>query len=254
MVPTLVNGRWEIMLPRHRAERAEWSTAEGWERARLDSMYEHLKPGHTIVDVGAEEGDLPGLWSSWGCDVALIEPSPPTWANIRAVWEGNSFDPPAGMFVGFASDVTELSPPHRYSVEGNPNALATGYRMEADGWPICTRGPVIADHGFAHLSQQDDSIPQVTLDDFAEHHGLKVDAITIDVEGSELRVLQGARGVLAYDRPLVWVSVHADRDWQVAEYGGADRADVDAYMAGYGYTAELLAVDHEIHVLYYPNG
>ena len=245
MVPVRINGNWDLHLPEHRAVRPDWYTDAGWERARLDSMRAHLKAGDTIIDVGAEEGDLPGLWASWGCRVALIEPKPETWANIRAVWEGNALAHPEALFVGFASDATDLDPPR-------PHPGASGYALGPDGWPACAHGEVIGDHGFAHLSQQDDSIPQTTLDDFVAHEGLIVDAITMDVEGSELRVLHGARRVLRAMGPQVWVSVHADRDWMVAEYGGADRADIDAFMASVGYGSEFLAQDHEQHVRYFP--
>lgn len=244
MVPCVLNGRWPLVLPKHRAERAEWYDG-GWERERLNSMYDLLQPGMTIIDVGAEEGDFPGLWASWGCHVAMIEPKAETWANIRVIWEANRFEPPVGLFVGFASDVTNLEPPRPYPP-------ASGWVLDRDGWPLCSYGRVRADHGFAHLSQQADAIPQITLDDFAAECLGHVDAITIDVEGSELRVLHGAAQLLAFHRPLVWVSVHADRGWMVAEYGGADREDIDAWMLALDYEPTLLAVDHEMHVLYTP--
>lgn len=242
IVPTVINGRWTLNLPEHRAHRAEWVT--GWERERLDSMHSILEPGMTIIDVGAEEGDMPGLWATWGCRVALVEPQPATWPNIRAVWDANDLPAPAGVFVGFASDVTDLHPP----VTGYG---AVGYPPEGK-WPACAHGEVRGDHGFAHLSQQAQSIPQTTLADFADHYDLEVDAITLDVEGSELRVLVGAAAILDERRPHVWCSIHADRDWQVAEYGGADRGDVDRFMATFGYEPVFLARDHEEHVYYRP--
>lgn len=240
MVPCRINGNWDLILPRHRAERAEWHTDAGWERERLDSMHAHLEPGMTIIDVGAEEGDFPGLWASWGCRVALIEPKAETWSNIRAVWDGNRFLPPRAMFVGFASDVTDLHP-------ADPYLPATGYHL-GSGWPACAYGEVIADHGFAHLSEQADSIPQTTLDDFAARSGFVVDAVTIDVEGSELRVLHGAARILTVYRPHVWVSVHADRPWMEAQYSGVDVGDVTRLMESHGYRCEVLAEDHELHL------
>jgi len=207
-------------------------------------MYDVLEAGMTIIDIGAEEGDMPGLWASWGCRVAMIEPQPATWPNIRAVWEANELPAPAGMFVGFASDTTDLCPP----LTGYG---ATGYPPEG-AWPACAFGEVRGDHGFAHLAQQHESIPQTTVDDFVDYFDLDVEALTMDVEGSELRVLHGAAGVLEARRPHVWVSVHADRDWMVAEYGGADRASIDEFLAGFGYEPTFLARDHEEHVYYRP--
>lgn len=242
MIPTLINGRWTILLPEHRAHRAEWVT--GWERERLDSMRSVLEPGMTVVDVGAEEGDLPGLWASWGCRVALIEPQPATWPNMRAVWEANDLPDPAGMFVGFASDVTELD----VKVTGYG---AVGYPPPGR-WPACAFGEVIGDHGWAHLAQQADSIPQTTLDDFAVHEGIEVDAITIDVEGAEYRVLRGAEGILRERRPVVWCSIHSDRAWVEDLYEAADLDVIVGWMDEVGYDYTYLAEDHELHAMFTP--
>ena len=50
--------------------------------------------------------------------------------------------------------------------------------------------------------------PQVTLDVYCQSHNLAPDVIKIDVEGSEIAVLQGAREILAKHRPLIFLSVH----------------------------------------------
>ena len=34
MKKVVVNGRWEIELPIHRADREEWYTLEGWEKKK----------------------------------------------------------------------------------------------------------------------------------------------------------------------------------------------------------------------------
>ena len=49
---------------------------------------------------------------------------------------------------------------------------------------------------------------QVTLDGYCQTHGLAPEVIKIDVEGGEMGVLEGARGVLSAHRPLVVLSVH----------------------------------------------
>ena len=50
--------------------------------------------------------------------------------------------------------------------------------------------------------------PQVTLDGYCKAHGLPPEVIKIDVEGSEIGVLEGARAVLSDHRPLIVLSVH----------------------------------------------
>lgn len=237
--PVTINDRWTLELPAHRVDALPWSV---WERERIASMHQHLRPSDVIVDVGAEEGDLPALWASWGCRVVLVEPDPKVWPNMRAIWQANRLEAPLACFVGFASDVTD--PGFTHDATLNP-AVATG-----GGWPPSAFGPVTDAHAFRHLSQQADSTPQVTLDDLCDP--LHVDAITIDVEGSELRVLRGARDLLLGDRPLVWVSCHLDERWMIEEYGGTTSDDVSVFMAECGYRGELLAVDHEMHMKFTP--
>lgn len=234
-VPTLINERWTLNLPEHRAVRPEWPT---WEKERLASMHENLKPGAVVYDIGAEEGDLPGLWASWGCQVALFEPNPKVWPNIRAVWEANRLPKPLGCFVGFAGQRT---------YEPDPRNRLEGSGWIHGGWPACAYGPLIGDHGFLNLSERPD-VPVITIDEASKH--IKApDAITIDVEGAELHVLRGARDILSDFRPLVWVSVHAEF---IKEMYGQTRQDVFEFMKRMRYHGATLAVDHEEHVFFYP--
>jgi len=233
VIETLINGRWNLKLPEHRAARPQWVT--GWEPERLASMYDLLEPGMTIVDCGAEEGDLTALYALWGCYVVPIEPNPRVWPNIRAIFEANGLrDQIAACFVGFAGHVTETRgteptvPPHIY--------------------PPCAFGPVIGDHGFCQLNERPD-IARITIDDLAAEANLDMGAITIDSEGSELHVLQGAARTLRTAKPIVWVSVHPV--FMSEQYGHTPK-DLNDYMEAAGYVGELLAVDHEEHWLYLP--
>lgn len=277
MIPTRINGRWDLVLPEHRAVRPEWVT--GWERERLDSMHEHLtrlvrefddwhvfrggphavdyRPRNerpVIIDVGVEEGDLTALYSQWGCDVVMVEPNPRVWPNVRAIWQANGLRHPDEWWVGFAGDVDDFDDPvhHEWAREH------VGASWEMGGWPSCADGPVIGDHAFLHLAQHAHMVPTITLDRlvdnarWADGVGRKIDAITMDVEGSELRVLRGAERILREDRPLVWVSVHTDDQWMAENYAQDRRGDIDAFMAELGYVPQLLAVDHEEHVFYQP--
>ena len=48
MVKAVINGEFEIMLPKHRADRPEWYTEKGWEKPRLKSMHEKIGKGGFI--------------------------------------------------------------------------------------------------------------------------------------------------------------------------------------------------------------
>jgi FkbM family methyltransferase len=225
---TLINGRWSLLLPPHRAERPEWPH---WEATRLAHMHHHLgNGGHIVYDVGAEEGDFPGLWSSWGNDVVLFEPNSRVWPNIAAIWRANELEPPIACFAGFAANDSRFE---RADVSGT--------------WPTSADGPMISDHGFCNLSERVD-LPRIKLDTMAEIVAPPT-AITMDVEGAELRVLRGAEQVLRNNRPLVWVSVH--RDFMKDMYGDSPRM-LTKFMIECGYESTHLATDHEAHWFWSP--
>jgi len=232
MIPTLINGNWTLILPEHRAVRPQWVT--GWERERLDSMHANLKPGMTIFDIGAEEGDLPALWASWGCKVAMVEPNPKVWPNIKAIWDANDLPEPLVAFAGFA---------------GAANYIPAGGEGQSSVWPESVNGPLIGDHGFCVIPERPD-IPIVTIDSLA----LECEppqAITMDVEGAELEVVKGASETLRLHRPMVWISIHPQ--FMEDTFGQTD-TQLHDYMDDHDYEGKLLAIDHEEHWLFTPEG
>lgn len=232
-VVTHINSRWPLLLPPHRAYRPQWPV---WEKERLASMFAYITQGTTLFDIGSEEGDLPATFALWGARLVLFEPNPKVWPNIRTIWEANDLSPPLGTYVGFAGDETTSD----FDLE----------KRSSDDpiWPACSYGPVIGDHGFCVINQRPD-IPQVKLDDFVARSGIVPDAITMDVEGAELRVLRGAAETLRTYRPIVWVSVHPEF---ARDLFGDDVADLHRLMHGLGYRSSLLAEDHEQHWYYDP--
>lgn len=244
MKPCLMNGKWELWLPEHRADRREWTTPPYWEPERIDAMHAVIGPDDVVYDVGAEEADMSALWASWGARVVLIEPNPKVWPNIRAIFDCNDL---AGhveaWFVGFCGDQLRLRP--EWDAEHvHPPHL---------GWPRCAWGPVIGDHGFLALPERPDC-PVTTVDLLAGHFGPPT-VVTIDVEGAELSVLRGAADVLATYRPRVFVSVHLDMPWIDRHYPGDTGDALDAFMVRFGYEGRHLATDHESHWEYrHPEG
>jgi FkbM family methyltransferase len=55
---------------------------------------------------------------------------------------------------------------------------------------------------------RESTLPQISLDDFCLERGVKPELIKIDVEGAEIRVLHGARRLLAECSPDIVLSVH----------------------------------------------
>jgi FkbM family methyltransferase len=186
--------------------------------------------------VGAEEGDMPALYASWGCEVALIEPNPRVWPNIKTIWDANSLSPPVNWHVGFAGPTGEAQ--YRWD--------EAHVRPVKDGWPACAYGPVIGDHGFLNLCERGSEVSTIALDEWTSHTPT---AVTIDVEGAELEVLRGAMKLLQRARPLVWVSIHPIF---MREMYGQDARTLHRLMRGCEYEGHLLAASHEEHWLFLP--
>lgn len=234
MIATTINGRWELLLPEHRAARPQWVA---WEVERLASMHRNIRPGDLVFDVGTEEGDLSALFADWGADIVMFEPNPLVWPNIRVIFEGNELTHRVrGTYAGFADDKTYEA-----------NRLV----KQRDGWPETAYGPVIGDHGFCRPEERPD-LPRVTLSDYARRHGLAPTILTLDVEGSELRVMHGASSILHRFQPLVYISVHPDF---MHKHYDQDPQQLFDYMESFGYRHLLLETDHEQHwVFYHPDG
>lgn len=228
---TQVNGRWPLYLPEHRAARPEWPW---WEATRLAAMRPLIGAGSVVWDVGAEEGDFPALWASWGASVVMAEPNPAVWPNIRLIWEANELPDPAGCWPGFLGD----------TIVDLPSTLSSG------PWPACADGPVIGDHGFCQLGERPD-LPATRIDWLIDQGWPAPSVLTMDVEGAELHVLHGARSTLEHHRPDVFVSIHPE--FMAHHYGIQQGVDtVRTYMADLGYHDQFLSIDHEHHWWFQP--
>lgn len=232
-----VNGRWLLWLPQHRAARPEWPW---WEATRLAAMRTVISHGSVVWDVGAEEGDFPALWASWGAQVFMAEPNPRVWPNIRLVWEANGLGDPIGCWPGFLGE---------RSGEDVATMVAQLWGRETgEVWPDCASGPVIGDHGFCQLGERPD-LPTSSIDSLVGDGVPAPTVLTMDVEGSELHVLRGAERTLDEHRPDVFVSIHPE--FMAHHYDIAEGVtEVRAFMHRRGYDLEdhvFLSIDHEHH-------
>lgn len=158
----------------------------------------------SIVDVGSEEGDFTTLYASWDADVAFIDPSA-GWVNQTLTTFTVNGLTPGVSFVGLADKTTSLD------------------------------APVVSEKRFVTV---DENCRRIRLDDFVRLMNRPPEAVTMDVEGSELRVLEGAGELLA-DDTVWWISVH-DCD----PHAGMP-SKVHELMRGYGYRDQWLGSQHE---------
>jgi FkbM family methyltransferase len=234
MKKVVVNGEFEITLPEHRAARPEWYEPHGWEKPRLKHMSENISSDDVVYYVGAEEGEFAALCQMWGAEVVLFEPNPKVWSHFPLLWSANNLDLPMVCIPGFASDkINNLS------------------RIYYNEWPPEVNDVIKAAHGFKELYLEGDTYGQITIDSCVYDHNIKPPtAISLDVEGSEWRVLGGAERVIRDHKPKIWLSGHPEfmlQQWDESLY------NLRQWIKGFGYTEILLDYQHEVHLYYESN-
>lgn len=226
MIPTTINGKWELLLPAHRAAREQWPT---WEYKRLDSMSKNLTKNDMLFYIGGEEGDMAALCAMWGARVLIIEPNEKVLPNIKAIWEANELPLPIRVLPEFAAN-EDHSPLFNSRLED-------------------IEGEIIGDHGFKQLHDPGD-IRRIKIDTLSGYLGLYPTAISLDVEGSEWEVLKGAERVIRNYRPKIWLSGHPEF---MFNYYGQYLGDLRQWIKNLGYKEALLDYEHEVHLYYEKN-
>lgn len=230
MVKCKVNGQFEIVLPKHRADRPEWYTEKGWEKERLKSMHGRIDKGDIVIYCGSEEGEMCALLAMWGAEVVLIEPNVRAWPNTKAIWEANNLPMPLACFVGFASD-------------HNSGRMS----VTKSSFPDCANGEVIPDHGFMELRNHD--AEEIRLDALVEILHINPKHISIDCEGAEGLIVDGMMETLAKHKPIIWLSGHPE--FCILQYN-TYLHDIRQKIKNAGYREVLLDYSHEVHLMFTP--
>lgn len=225
------NYEYQLTLP---TPLADWDVFDYWEKPRVHSMEQYLKHTDILFDVGAEMGWLSAVYAKLCKNIFLIEPTKEFWPNIRQIAERNEVSP-IGFYAGLLG----------FDKQGD---LPT--REEITNWPKESEGQLIDKNKYQYLHEHEQGVPQLALDDLVIVSGIKPTAITIDVEGAELLVLQGAQAALELLRPKVWVSIHPDL---MRSNYNTETPELFEFMDRLHYDRELLGIDHEEHWLFLPD-
>ena len=199
--------------PARGSSSAVWTIYDGiheWEE--LQFCFRYLRPGDHFVDVGANVGVFSSLVGTRlpGVEITAVEPFPP----IRAFLERN-------LALNFL-DVEVVD-----SAVGAESGEATFEILERD---VLNR---LAPDGAVIPASQGIKVAVQTLDEMLG--GSAPNLIKIDVEGTELSVLRGARHVLVTHGPVVLFE-HCGH----GNSFGVTPADVRAFLADVGYRIYLL--------------
>jgi FkbM family methyltransferase len=188
--PKLLNGKFTLASP-------ILFSVSPTEPHVLKWIKELLRPGETFFDVGAHYG-----WMSLvACHcvgargkVVAFEPSPPLIELLQYHRKANRFHQ-LEIVPKAVADSDGLVVPFYLVDRGHSflNSLVD-FRVE----PI---------EGLARQKSMI-QVETLTLDEFCKMTNLRPNAVKIDVEGAELLVLQGCKGLLKESRPTFIVAVH----------------------------------------------
>jgi FkbM family methyltransferase len=168
-----------FLNPGQRIER--WMWAGAYERDLVALFKSALKPGMTVLDVGANIGYFSaiaaGLVGSEG-SVHAFEPTPECFARLQR-------------------NLSSFPWSHAYPCAvGDTTGAATIHFNERElGW-----GSLLSDNDLTHAVD----VPLISLDDSMLREGISsAHFIKMDVEGGEYRALQGAARILHDLRPII---------------------------------------------------
>jgi len=178
--------------------RGYWYHGRNREAAEMRLARLLISPGSLVLDVGANIGYLSLYYRSAHENVAVIaiEPSPNNLRYLRTNTAASRIEVIAAA-VGESSGEVTL---HEDDLTGQNSSLIPGF------------GVLAANARSAGVSLRTTTVqvPMTTIDDLLVSRSGTVSFAKIDVEGSELRVLQGARQTLRHARPHLQVEVQVD--------------------------------------------
>ncbi len=181
-----------------------------YEVAKHEAVRAFLRPGDTFIDVGANKGDFSLLAARVvgpSGHVLAFEPAPENCRWIRKSIEVNGYQN------------VEL---HQLAL-ADQSGEATLYLGRKSGWHTLVPDLPSRDKGSIRVTTR-------SLDDILVEVGMEepIAMIKIDVEGAEMRVLQGARNTLRHnDRVVLAIDIHPDL--------GVDAREVCSYLEGFGF-------------------
>lgn len=194
-VPVVINGDRFLVDYSYRG------LANDYEPAFYEAFVSSLRPGMTVLDLGAHIGlfTLGAAARTRGTGRILsFEPAPGPYRMLQRHLDINSLAATVTAFPYAVSDADGSLEffTHRMNTVGSLDGAHTErFRALDPGAAIETL-----------------RVRSVTLDSFCAQFDVRPDVIKIDVEGAENQVLRGGREMLRLCRPVLFCEVHPHQD------------------------------------------
>lgn len=160
--------------------RREQASPDTVERAEWNFYLDHVRPGMTVFDVGANVGELSLLFSRFvGPEgrVHCFEPGPDAYERLTTVVKAT------------ARDNLVLN---RMALSDKSGEVELFLYGDWHSWSSLVERP-FAEHGIETPAVSRVSVPSATVDEYCRLKNIgRIDLLKIDVEGAELQVLRGA--------------------------------------------------------------
>ncbi|HVI34248.1 FkbM family methyltransferase [Phenylobacterium sp.] len=204
-----------------------WRRNLRWAKHEPETPYlaDLLSGAPVCLHVGASDGRHTYVMTQVAPDARIhaFEPSAFTFQVLKTcmAWHGIARQvTPVHAAVADKPGELLLVTPKKMS-----GRMGRAYAFVAEQAPEGAARPDLQDKG-ADLQPT----PVVTLDEYCAQNGIgRVDFIRMDIEGAELRALEGAKGILDRDRPHVLIEIHPTM--LAARFGGTAEAVVELFRS-----------------------
>jgi FkbM family methyltransferase len=193
-------------------------------------MKEVVNPGDTCLHLGGSDGRLAYLLSQHVGPAGVVHVYEPSIYSYRIMkrllgWHGARNVVAHNMAIGAGEGAMILSAPRKLSGHiGRAYAVVTEHGGAASDERLST-------DGLTEFIDQPTRV--VSLDVLMEQNGLaRVDFIRCDIEGAEMRFIEGGRRTLERDLPSLLIDIHP---FSLERNFGATGEAVRDYFLGLGY-------------------
>lgn len=170
--------------------RAKRSGQEAWARGYMKAVASLLRPGDLAIDLGANIGAVTKVLAATGADVIAFEPDPVTFAKLTERFAGHANVSLVNAAVGVGGGTVRLMRGENF--EENPRLASTKSTILAGAAGVDTGN-------FVDVPLID--FPTLVRQEVAKRG--RIDFIKMDIEGSELDVLE------AMDRENLFENIRA---------------------------------------------